>query len=100
MIRRDSRVYVADFADLEAVLIQSLAPDSPSWRKIIVIVEGIYSMEGDTCNLPALVALKHRYQFYIYLDEAHSIGCMGKSGASFLSSHHLLSVVIHSPLIP
>jgi serine palmitoyltransferase len=71
---------MTDFADLEVVLKQSLAPGSPSWRRIIVIVEGIYSMEGDMFNLPALVALKEQYPFYIYLDEAHSIGCMGKTG--------------------
>ena len=41
------------------------------WRKIIVVVEGIYSMEGEFCNLPEVVALKKKYGAYVYLDEAY-----------------------------
>jgi 7-keto-8-aminopelargonate synthetase-like enzyme len=48
--------------------------------QVIIMVEGIYSMEGETTLLPELVALKKRYKAYLYLDEAHSIGCMGASG--------------------
>merc|ERR1719408_372422 len=50
------------------------------WRKIIVIVEGIYSMEGHFCRLREIVALKKKYRAYLYLDEAHSIGAVGSSG--------------------
>ena len=46
----------------------------------MVIVEGLYSMEGSVCNLPGIVALKDKYKFYLYVDEAHSIGALGKSG--------------------
>lgn len=37
-------------------------------------------MEGETTLLKALVELKRRYRAYLYLDEAHSIGCMGRRG--------------------
>ncbi len=40
----------------------------------MIIVEGIYSMEGSICNLPGIIALKKKYNAYLYLDEAHSIG--------------------------
>lgn len=50
------------------------------WRKIIVVVEGIYSMEGTIAHIPELIALKRKYKFYIWLDEAHSIGAMGPTG--------------------
>mmetsp|Transcript_43026 Transcript_43026/g.98923 ORF Transcript_43026/g.98923 Transcript_43026/m.98923 type:complete len:1069 (+) Transcript_43026:116-3322(+) len=50
------------------------------WRKIFVVVEGIYSMEGDFCRLREIVALKKKYKAYLYLDEAHSIGAVGPSG--------------------
>ena len=50
------------------------------WKKILVIVEGLYSMEGSVCNLPGIVALKDKYKFYLYVDEAHSIGALGKGG--------------------
>ncbi|KAG4306293.1 hypothetical protein PORY_000281 [Pneumocystis oryctolagi] len=50
------------------------------WKKILVVVEGLYSMEGTLCNLPGLIALKKRYKFYLYIDEAHSIGAIGPRG--------------------
>ncbi|CAA6663996.1 unnamed protein product [Spirodela intermedia] len=50
------------------------------WKKIIVIVEGIYSMEGELCKLPEIIAVCKKYKAYTYLDEAHSIGAVGKSG--------------------
>ncbi|GAB2217027.1 hypothetical protein Droror1_Dr00000185 [Drosera rotundifolia] len=49
-------------------------------KKIIVVVEGIYSMEGELCNLPEIVAICKKYKAYVYLDEAHSIGAVGKTG--------------------
>ena len=51
-----------------------------SWKKIFVIVEGIYSMEGTILKLKELIELKKKYKFYIFIDEAHSIGAIGKSG--------------------
>jgi serine palmitoyltransferase len=50
------------------------------WRKILLVIEGLYSMEGTICNLPPMSALKEKYKFYIYLDEAHSIGALGPNG--------------------
>lgn len=50
------------------------------WRKIIIIVEGIYSMEGKVCDLPKIIEIKKKYKCYLYVDEAHSIGCLGKNG--------------------
>jgi len=50
------------------------------WRKVFVVVEGIYSMEGDFCRLREVVTLKNRYNAYLYLDEAHSIGAVGATG--------------------
>jgi len=50
------------------------------WRKILIIVEGIYSMEGDTAPLAEIIAVKEKYKCYLFLDEAHSIGAMGATG--------------------
>lgn len=48
--------------------------------RILVIVEGIYSMEGECVKLREILALKKKYPFYLFIDEAHSIGAMGKTG--------------------
>eukprot|EP00878_Enallax_costatus_P019056 GHUV01020093.1.p1 GENE.GHUV01020093.1~~GHUV01020093.1.p1 ORF type:complete len:383 (+),score=97.62 GHUV01020093.1:97-1245(+) len=73
-----------DMAHLEKLLRFHIAEGQPRthrpWKKVIIVVEGIYSMEGETTLLPELVALKKKYKAYLYLDEAHSIGCMGAHG--------------------
>jgi len=43
-------------------------------------VEGLYSMEGTLVNLPAILALKRKYKFSLFVDEAHSIGALGPRG--------------------
>ncbi|GAQ81699.1 Long-Chain Base 1 [Klebsormidium nitens] len=69
---------------LEQVLRESIVEGQPRthrpWKKIIIIVEGIYSMEGEICRLPEIVELKKKYKAYLYLDEAHSIGALGRTG--------------------
>ncbi|XP_015273828.1 PREDICTED: serine palmitoyltransferase 2 [Gekko japonicus] len=50
------------------------------WKKILIVVEAIYSMEGSIVRLPEVIALKKKYKSYLYLDEAHSIGAVGPSG--------------------
>ncbi|KAJ1561568.1 serine palmitoyltransferase component [Nowakowskiella sp. JEL0078] len=73
-----------DPKNLEEVLRENIAMGQPRthrpWKKIMVIVEGLYSMEGTIVCLPEIVALKRKYKFYIYLDEAHSVGAMGPNG--------------------
>ncbi|XP_040016735.1 serine palmitoyltransferase 2b [Gasterosteus aculeatus] len=69
---------------LEKLLRDAIAHGQPRthrpWKKILIVVEGIYSMEGSIVRLPEIVALKKRYKAYLYLDEAHSIGALGPNG--------------------
>ena len=46
----------------------------------IIAVDGIFSMEGDACNLPEIVRIAKKYGARIMLDESHAIGVMGKTG--------------------
>lgn len=70
--------------DLERVLRNAVLYGQPKtgkpWRKILIVVEGVFSMEGSICRLDEVIALKKKYKAYVYLDEAHSIGAMGKNG--------------------
>lgn len=73
-----------DMRHLERRLQEAVFEGQPKtgapWRKIIIAVEGIFSMEGTIVRLPEIVALKKRYKAYVYLDEAHSVGALGKRG--------------------
>ena len=48
--------------------------------KTLIVVEGVYSMDGDTANLPPIIALKEKYGAWLMVDEAHSIGVLGETG--------------------
>ncbi|MBA2114723.1 type I polyketide synthase [Bremerella alba] len=50
------------------------------YRRAVIVVEGVYSMDGDYCDLPKLVEIKEKYKAMLFVDEAHSIGTMGKTG--------------------
>jgi serine palmitoyltransferase len=39
------------------------------WKKIVVVIEGLYSMEGEICNLKEIVAVCKKYKAYVYVDE-------------------------------
>lgn len=53
--------------------------------KVLIVVEGVYSMDGDICDLPNLIALKEKYNAILMVDEAHSFGTIGKNGKGVTS---------------
>ncbi|XP_050737145.1 serine palmitoyltransferase 2-like isoform X3 [Eriocheir sinensis] len=70
--------------DLERKLREALIHGHPRtrrpWKKAMIVVEGIYSMEGSICDLPGFIRIKKKYKTYLYVDEAHSIGALGPRG--------------------
>jgi 8-amino-7-oxononanoate synthase len=50
------------------------------YRRVLVLIEGIYSMDGDFANLPEFIKLAKRHKALLMVDEAHSIGVMGARG--------------------
>jgi len=77
-----------DMADLERVL-QGIDPK----RGILIIVDGVYSMEGDVANVPELVRLKKKYGARLLIDEAHSVGVFGAGGRGVAEHFGLLDEV-------
>jgi len=64
-----------DMEDLERVL-QKLPQDAIK----LIVVDGVFSMEGDLAKLPEIVELKHKYNCSIMVDEAHGVGVFGRQG--------------------
>ncbi|KPM07476.1 serine palmitoyltransferase-like protein [Sarcoptes scabiei] len=73
-----------DMKNLEQIIRTAIIDGQPDsgepWRKIIILIEGIYSMEGTIVDLPEVIRIKKKYKAYLYMDEAHSIGAMGNRG--------------------
>lgn len=61
---------------LEEILIQQ----AHNHERVLVAVEGLYSMDGDFPDLARLVKLRERYGFWLMVDEAHSLGVLGATG--------------------
>ena len=64
-----------DMEDLE-----NLLKGLPHEAVKLIVVDGVFSMEGDLANLPKIVELKHKYNCSIMVDEAHGIGVFGDNG--------------------
>ena len=64
-----------DMEDLESIL-KTLPEDAVK----LIVVDGVFSMEGDLAKLPEIVKLKHKYNCSVMVDEAHGIGVFGKQG--------------------
>jgi 7-keto-8-aminopelargonate synthetase-like enzyme len=66
--------------DLQA-LDQLLSTLRPQFKRVLIAVEGLYSMDGDCPDLAALIAIKQRHGAWLMVDDAHGLGVLGDKGA-------------------
>jgi 8-amino-7-oxononanoate synthase len=78
-VMADSRRIIFPHNDFDA-LEHLLNANRSAYEKTIIVVEGAYSMDGDLADLPRLIRLKKRHNCWLMVDEAHSLGVVGKSG--------------------
>jgi len=78
-----------NIADLERAF-----ENLPEGKGKLVVVDGIFSMEGDIAKLPQIVELSKKYNSAVMVDDAHGIGVMGKNGAG-TSNHFGLTDDVH-----
>ena len=57
-----------------------LARHRREYERVVIVVEGLYSMDGDFPDLPKFVAVRNRHKVFLMVDEAHSMGVMGARG--------------------
>jgi 8-amino-7-oxononanoate synthase len=65
-----------DTAALDGIL----AEIRGQFERVLIVVEGHYSMDGDIPDLPALIDIKRRHQAFLMVDEAHALGVLGETG--------------------
>lgn len=54
-----------------------------------IISDGVFSTNGDLAPLPTLIALKKKHHAFLFIDDAHGIGCMGKQGGGVLDYYNI-----------
>lgn len=57
-----------------------LEAERGNYRQVLIVTEGLFSMDGDIPDLPRLLAMKERHDAWLMLDEAHSYGVLGATG--------------------
>jgi 8-amino-7-oxononanoate synthase/acyl carrier protein len=57
-----------------------LAEHRHEYRRVLIVIEGVYSMDGDIAVLPEFIELKKRHKTLLMVDEAHSMGTIGRTG--------------------
>jgi 7-keto-8-aminopelargonate synthetase-like enzyme len=57
-----------------------------TYRRVVIAIEGVYSMDGDIPEVPRFVEIKNRHKAFLYIDEAHSLGVLGATGRG-ISEH-------------
>jgi len=65
-----------DWAALDALLTEQ----RHHFERVLIVIEGIYSMDGDYPDLPRFIDIKRRHHAFLMVDEAHSFGVMGSTG--------------------
>ena len=79
------KVYAhADIGSLEAVLAEATATGRPDgsgpYRLILVVTDGVFSMDGDIAPLPGIVEAAERHGAAVFVDDAHASGVLGRNG--------------------
>ncbi len=87
--RAERAVYKhADPADLERVLVEA-ERHSPAYRRVLIITDGVFSMDGDIAPLDKIAALGAVHGAMVYVDDAHGEGVLGEGGRGIVSHFHL-----------
>jgi glycine C-acetyltransferase len=87
--RAERAVYKhTDPADLERVLLEA-ERHSPAYRRVLIITDGVFSMDGDIAPLDKIAALGAAHGAMVYVDDAHGEGVLGEGGRGIVSHFHL-----------
>ena len=84
--KADKAIYKhSDMADLERILIEK----RHLYNQVLIITDGVFSMDGDIAKLPEIVRLAKQYKALTYVDDAHGSGVLGESGRGTVDHFHL-----------
>ncbi len=60
------------------IALERLLKKNKTKKKKLIVTDGVFSMDGDLADIPKLVQLAQKYDAYLYIDDAHGYGVLGK----------------------
>ena len=75
------------FPHNDMVALENHLKNNKTKKKKFIVTDGVFSMDGDIANIPELVKLAKKYDAYLYIDDAHGYGVLGKSGQGILEHY-------------
>lgn len=84
----------SDVQDLERVLDEA-EKHSPPYRRILIITDGVFSMDGDIAPLEGIAKLSAEHGAMVYVDDAHGEGVLGEGGRGIVSHFNLSRDMVH-----
>ncbi len=85
LTKAERRVYKhRDVGDLERQL-----QETDRYRRVLIITDGVFSMDGDIAPLKDIVKVAHEHQAIVYVDDAHGDGVLGENGRGISSHFHM-----------
>lgn len=90
---RISRASVAVYPHSDMDALRRLLRDTPCEGERFIITDGVFSMDGDVADLPALAELAHTYNARLLVDDAHATGVIGETGRGTAEYWHLPGVI-------
>ncbi|MFO7867853.1 MAG: 8-amino-7-oxononanoate synthase [Bacteroidales bacterium] len=76
-----------DYEHLEKIL----QDKAHTYSSVFIVTESIFSMDGDCADLPKIVALKKKYNAFLYVDEAHALGVRGTNGLGLAEEQNCIA---------
>jgi len=77
-----SKFFRYPHSDMEAL--ENLLKKNNTKKNKLIVTDGVFSMDGDLANIPELLELAQKYDAYLYIDDAHGYGILGKNGQGIL----------------
>ena len=75
------------FPHNDMVALENHLKNNKTKKKKFIVTDGVFSMDGDIANIPELVKLAKKYDAYLYIDDAHGYGVLGKNGQGVLEHY-------------
>ena len=88
-----SRAHVRVFLHNDMKYLEDILRSYPALQDKLIIVDSVYSMDGDIANLPEIYKLAKKYKAMIMIDEAHALGVLGKTGNGALEHFNMVGKI-------